>query len=290
MEYYAHGKLLLSGEYLVLKGARGLAIPSRYGQRFSYKAQGHDLNWKSYDHKGELWFEACFSPELQLLDSSSGESGAFLLNLLRIGVELSQHSIPLGTVETHLEFPGNWGLGSSSTLTYLIAKWLNIDPYKLFFTTQNGSGYDIACADATTALLYKLDKSPEIEKVTLPEVFKNVYFIHLNQKQNSRPAVTNFLKKDHPAQTVKTISTITQRMLEAKSVLELQKLMDFHEREMSKLLQTPPVKELLFSDFEGSIKSLGAWGGDFVMALGHNAPEYFAHRGYNTIISFSDMI
>ncbi|MEM0993828.1 MAG: GHMP kinase, partial [Bacteroidota bacterium] len=31
--YYAHGKLLLTGEYAVLDGAVALAVPSKLGQR-----------------------------------------------------------------------------------------------------------------------------------------------------------------------------------------------------------------------------------------------------------------
>ena len=32
-EFYAHGKLLLTGEYAVLDGALSLALPTQYGQR-----------------------------------------------------------------------------------------------------------------------------------------------------------------------------------------------------------------------------------------------------------------
>jgi hypothetical protein len=49
------------------------------------------------------------------------------------------------------------------------------------------------------------------------------------------------------------------------------------------------IKESLFSDFDGIIKSLGAWGGDFVMAADHPA-EYFAAKGYETIVAYEDMI
>ena len=37
MNYYSCGKLLITGEYLVLKGAKGLAIPTKYGQKLSVK-------------------------------------------------------------------------------------------------------------------------------------------------------------------------------------------------------------------------------------------------------------
>ena len=41
----------------------------------------------------------------------------------------------------------------------------------------------------------------------------------------------------------------------------------------------------------GTIKSLGAWGGDFVLATGdEEAQKYFKRKGYKTIIPFQDMI
>jgi len=51
------------------------------------------------------------------------------------------------------------------------------------------------------------------------------------------------------------------------------------------------VKEALFPDFKGVIKSLGAWGGDFVLAISRENPTgYFRERGYETVLPFSEMI
>ncbi len=47
-----------------------------------------------------------------------------------------------------------------------------------------------------------------------------------------------------------------------------------------------PLKEALFSDYDGAIKSLGAWGGDFFLATGNsNSINYFKTKGYTTIHS-----
>ena len=35
---------------------------------------------------------------------------------------------------------------------------------------------------------------------------------------------------------------------------------------MSKLTSKEKIKDKLFNDFDGEIKSLGAWGGDFILA------------------------
>ena len=35
--YYSNGKLLLTGEYVVLDGAEALAVPTRFGQNLTVK-------------------------------------------------------------------------------------------------------------------------------------------------------------------------------------------------------------------------------------------------------------
>ena len=48
------------------------------------------------------------------------------------------------------------------------------------------------------------------------------------------------------------------------------------------------MKEKFFSDFQGSIKSLGAWGGDFILATGNKSTKkYFLDKGFKTIIPFN---
>ncbi len=50
---------------------------------------------------------------------------------------------------------------------------------------------------------------------------------------------------------------------------------------------------IYFPDFEGVLKSMGAWGGDFFMAL-HPDPNYtkafFAERGYPHVYSAMDWV
>jgi len=54
-------------------------------------------------------------------------------------------------------------------------------------------------------------------------------------------------------------------------------------------LQT--VQEALFDDFRGVIKSLGAWGGDFVLAISKDNPtDYFKERGFEVVIPYHEMI
>ena len=60
---------------------------------------------------------------------------------------------------------------------------------------------------------------------------------------------------------------------------------------MSNILELQTIKESLFPDFDGVIKSLGAWGGDFVLVIARENPtDYFKEKGFETIVSYQDMI
>jgi hypothetical protein len=50
------------------------------------------------------------------------------------------------------------------------------------------------------------------------------------------------------------------------------------------------VQQRLFADYPGVVKSLGAWGGDFVLAtqLDH-AKVYFPQAGYATVLGWDDL-
>ena len=64
-----------------------------------------------------------------------------------------------------------------------------------------------------------------------------------------------------------------------------------HEKILSAILETKTVKETLFPDFTGTIKSLGAWGGDFVLVVSKENPTaYFKEKGYETILPHKEMI
>ena len=68
-------------------------------------------------------------------------------------------------------------------------------------------------------------------------------------------------------------------------------LMAQHENEISKALGIPPIKTKLFPDYPGAIKSLGAWGGDFILVTGNETSiDYFREKGYDTIIPYTGMI
>ena len=59
--FYSNGKLLLTAEYLVLDGAKALALPTKFGQDMVVEKINYiNLIWKSFDENRNIWFEAEF--------------------------------------------------------------------------------------------------------------------------------------------------------------------------------------------------------------------------------------
>ena len=307
MNFYSNGKLLLTGEYVVLEGAKSLAVPTKFGQDLIVeKIREPQLIWGSFTNTGECWFEAVFDlQKLRLVNCSfnSDKEGnaAFiaetLLTILKEAKKLNPDFLQTKNgfvVKTNLTFPRDWGLGSSSTLINSIASWANVDAFKLLWNSFKGSGYDIACAQNNSPIFYQLEnKKPIVEHVAFNPSFKeNLFFVHLNRKQDSKEGIAKFrATKQHIEKEIKMISEISDAFLNVKSLNDFNRLIVEHEKIISSIIKVKTVKENLFPAYFGEIKSLGAWGGDFVLATGNSTtPAYFKNKGFETILSYSEMV
>jgi len=298
--FYSNGKLLLSGEYLILDGASGLALPTRLGQEMIVST-GDDhsrLSWKSLDKNGVIWFEVQFSlPKLELMNFKGSESVALTLQRILRKTQKANASFLRSSegiqVTTKLQFERNWGLGSSSTLINNIAQWSETDAFDLLFSSFGGSGYDIACAGIDRPLIYTLDHGkPHYETVTFDPSFKEqLYFVHLNRKQISSDSIKQYKKKKVPKGTIKIITDISKNLLSAPTIEDFNKLLKEHELIMADILETETIQQKLFPDFQGQLKSLGAWGGDFILASGDpSTMAYFQKKGFQTVVPYQSMI
>lgn len=310
-ELHKNGKLLLTSEYAVLDGALALAIPTRFGQKFNIE-QPHTsekLVWQAFDHTNMLWFEAEMNMASgKILATNNNDSALALLKILDAAIKLNPDFIDDTqgvTVKSRLEFPRTWGLGSSSTLIAAIAQWSKTDPYSLSGMSFGGSGYDVAAANMTQPFTYKIDQStPQVNPVTLGWPFRDdLYFVHRNKKQNSRESIKHYRNKEPSAQWIQDLGALTKAIIGAQSAEEFADLMKEHERMIAETLGLKPIQEELFDDFPGAIKSLGGWGGDFILALNHETDrgsktnqtrnqtlEYFKEKGYHTVIPYHEMI
>ncbi len=301
-EYYSNGKLLITGEYSVLDGATAFALPTKFGQNLIVE-QGANaiIEWKSFDSDGSVWFEDRIS-FLDISNTKNFEKTASVRNTL---IEILREAYLLNhsfldhsegySISTQLTFPRNWGLGTSSTLINNIAQWTQVDAFELLKNSFGGSGYDIACAQNNNPILYYIaNGKPIVEKATFtPEFIENLYFVYLDKKQNSKSAIASYYKnkKTNSEEIIAQINGITEDVLKAKTFEEFTIAIEKHEAIMSAVLEIETVKKTLFPDFRDSVKSLGAWGGDFVLVLSKENPsDYFKEKGYEVIIPYQEMI
>ncbi|MBS7785882.1 GHMP kinase [Flavobacterium sp. CYK-55] len=297
--FYSNGKLLITSEYLVLDGATALALPTKFGQDLVVEeTQNQTIAWTSYEVDGGIWMEVHLSIESIIsghgnnLNPQEERLFSILHQAHLMNPNLLQNTSGF-SVETHLGFPKLWGLGSSSTLINNVAQWFDIDAYQLLERTFGGSGYDIACAQHNSAILYrKHQNNPEIQEIDFePACAEHIYFVYLNQKQDSRKAIETYRTKNQTSKNITVFNTLTQDVLAQNDFDSLSQIMHKHEELLSEILEIKPVQETLFNDFNGTIKSLGGWGGDFVMALCKSNPkDYFAAKGFTTILPYSEMI
>lgn len=300
--YYSNGKLLISGEYLVLDGALSLAIPTTYGQSLKVESiDGSHIIWNSLDERGLSWLHQTFEYQSDgtLHQSNPLDDGPAdkLIHILNTAKQFNPNFLKVKEgfkITTSLTFPRNWGLGSSSTLINNVAQWAQVDPYLLLERTFGGSGYDIACAQYNQAISYQLEKGrPIVKEVPFDPPFKDyLYFVYLNKKQNSREGIKMYRENTSNATSAITeISKLTTQMVDCKSLNDFNGLVVKHEQIISNLIKQPSVKSFLFNDFNGQIKSLGAWGGDFILVSSITNPiPYFKSKGLDTVIPYKEMV
>ena len=319
--YKSNGKLLLTGEYLVLKGATALALPLKLGQSLDVETLEENENriyWNAYKkstdngqqttdivHDPQPWFSVVLDKtDFSVIETDDKEKAERLSNILSKVRSLNDdvfndtHDYKFNTL---LDFDPQWGLGSSSTLISNISEWADINPYLLLDSTFKGSGYDIACAKAEQPIFYKVnsqqltDNGRIIEIANFnPEFKDNLYFVYQGHKQNSANEVKSFLdnNKDYTKE-IESISEISRIIPDITSLRDFCYFIKIHEEIMSQCLDRKRIKKH-YSDFEAEMKSLGAWGGDFFLVATEwdeqRIRNYFENKGLNVILRYDDII
>jgi mevalonate kinase len=320
--FYANGKLLLTAEYAVLDGAKALALPTRLGQSLQFGlSDDENGHWKSYDADGSLWFEADFSTKnYEILKTNDAAIAQNLVKILQTCRQLKAETHPTDiqnqksgiftppqykplSVTTHLTFPRQWGLGTSSTLIFSLANLFKINAFDLLEHTFGGSGYDLACAGVDQSLVFWRDnQQPHFELVDFhPPFADQLFFIYLGKKQNSREGIARYRQKkqalttrDTPPQYLAHFSALTNAFLTCEKLEDFDNLIIEHENLVSELVELPRAQSLYFNDFWGQTKSLGAWGGDFVLATSNRpvleTTAYFQQKGFKTVLTYAELI
>jgi mevalonate kinase len=301
--FYGHGKLLLTGEYFVLDGARALAVPTKLGQKLRVKeltSSDNTLYWVALNSKKQIWLNLVFDKaELNCLNDNSPEAArlsSILSAARKLNPEFLKGSKDLA-VETQLEFPNEWGLGSSSTLIYALSQWAGVDGYELLKATIGGSGYDVACAGYDNPVLYQLKNGvPETLEINWRPAFEeDLYFAYLGKKQLSSEGIKYYREKlNDKAHVAGQLSLITEQVMNCNQLATFEALLNEHEEIVGSALKMMKVKDTHFQDYWGSMKSLGAWGGDFVLLTNERSREeltdYLNAKGIYTIFRFDEMV
>lgn len=299
--WYAHGKLLLTGEYFVLKGAKALAVPLKLGQYLTITERKEKLVfWNAMKPDG-FWFQAaCTLPDLKVIQTTDHELCNRLRSIVTDVRKLNPNFLKGETgfsVETILEFDPNYGFGSSSTLIANLAKWAGVDPFKLQKLSFGGSGYDIANATLKDPIIYQLiDETPKFEHVNINfDFLDQIYFVYLGKKQSSAESIVDFNTKSRfSKKDIVHISRITNDILNCKTLIDFETLLTEHEVLMSRVLKRKRVQSLLFPDHKGVVKSLGGWGGDFVLMTSKmklkEFENYITRLGFDTFYRYDQIV
>ena len=289
---------MLTSEYFAVDGALVLAVPTKLGQEFFFdekQDQKSLILWEAY-HQNKLWLKAVIDyKNWQILETNITSSAEFILKTLKNVQNLSDIKFKATDsyyLKTNLQFPADYGLGSSSTLMTNLAEWSEIDPFHLNSISLGGSGYDIAVAKSKSAVLYQNKPEIHFAKVDFNPKFKNeLIFIHLNQKQDSREGINLYKSKIKSQNLIDEFSDLTRNILLCDELDNFSHLMTLHEQRISNFIERPTVKSIFFADCAKFVKSLGAWGGDFVMSAKFEGyQDYFWGKGFTTVFEWSDLI
>ena len=294
LSYSASGKLLLFGEYLVLKGSRSLSIPLSVGQDLHILPySGKGILWKCFEFE-ECWLKIYFSEKLEIIYTTDIKKALPVQKLLLVIME-RQHNPGLSGLyfKFDLNFNRYYGFGTSATLISLLSQWSGLDPYCLLAQSFGGSGYDIATATAKQPILYSI-----AQKVTgscaLPEsITQHLLFVYRGKKQISAAEVAGFKDKQITSDQIEQMNTIIASAGRCTRISKWEKLMQESEQLIAPVLGVPPVKEQLFTDYPYAIKSLGAWGGDFIMATFRDlseAKKYFMQKHTRSLYTYRELI
>lgn len=301
MKFQSNGKLLITGEYLVLKGAISLAVPLVFQQTLKInESVSPALEWTSFEN-GVPWFNLKLNPSLfEILNTADEQKADFLLQILKAATKLNpnfQNKLKGAAAVSDMDFKREWGFGSSSSLISNIAYWAEVNPFKLHKTVSKGSGYDVVTSRSDGPLYYcKKGSTYNIENIEFNPHFKeNIYFVYLGQKQDTAKNVDVFLKRKKSFHAeVKLISQLTKHIAQSQTLEDFEYYIREHEYIIAAILKQESIKETVFKTLQGEAKSLGAWGGDFAMVTWQYGKDELIKnlksKNLDVVFSFDELI
>ena len=295
LNYRANGKLLLTSEYAITQGAKGLAIPTTKGQTLQIDSENSNdaIVWESLAHNGSAWFSARLMPgTLEIIETTDTVVAARLVKNLQVVLKNTDLLAKPNKFTTQLEFPNEWGLGSSSTFTSLLAQCAGVNALQHFRTVHGGSGYDLACATADGPVFFQLQNEVGVVRPTTIDFdfTDDLGFVYQGNKQLTSESLNLVQRKPFSEAHIETFNTLTDAFVNASKLTDLERIIEEHESVLSEHLGLPKVKQQRFPTYPGAVKSLGGWGGDFVLVTRlESCRKWLTDNGYKVIFPFKSL-
>lgn len=293
---FSSGKLLLMGEYAVLHGADAVCLPLKTGQELTVTdTTPGEIHWK-WTYKDHVL--AHFTLNAATLDERTILAGStdWVLRLLHLVRKQDPDFMRTGGKSLVFvnDFPPQWGLGSSSATISSLCRLAGLNPYEVNRQLMGGSGADIACTTAPNWFLYRNDdKGPQTWEIPFNYHFSdNTWFVYSGKKMETASHLKSFSSHARPAVSWMTANDYVYRFISVPTLPEAMKIIYEHELLIGEAIGEESISHR-FCDFPGKVKSLGAWGGDFFMALSQQdsgfVKKYFQGRGYDTVLSWEEL-
>ncbi len=306
--FYAPGKILLNGEYTVLVGFEGMALPVKCGQWldswvFNTPAAAIDtLYYQALDENDQPWFQLSVSlddllPSSDIISTDKPVAETFLklLNLVPDGFFESGKSIRL---VTRLEFNRNSGLGSSSTFVALMSQFFGLNAQWVQAELFGGSGYDVAIAQVQKPLVFWRNQQgvhfrPWKLSSSLTQQWHIVFWGDKVNSRNSSAAVKETLDQLSADTAYKMqLEKILSLTRDAQDIPTLETSLEMMQMFLSQLLglETPYQSLGLKPVSQGLCKWLGAWGGDMLLVNKKILQEYPSIFKNKTVVAWNDWV
>lgn len=306
--FYAPGKILLNGEYTVLVGFEGMALPVKCGQWldswiFNTPPNGADtLYYQALDENEQPWFQLNISleellPSSEISSEDKSVSDTFLKMLNMVPESFFEPGKSIRLV-TRLEFNRNSGLGSSSTFVALMSQFFRLNPHEVQAQLFGGSGYDVAIAQVQKPLIFWKNPQgvhfrPWKLSSSLTQQWHIVFWGEKVNSRNSSAAVKETLDQLSGDTAYKMqLEKILSLTRDAQDIPTLETSLEIMQMFLSQLLglETPYQSLQMKPVSQGLCKWLGAWGGDMLLVNKKILQEYPSIFKNKTVVAWNDWV
>lgn len=270
----ASGKIILSGEYAVVFGKRGIAIPSELRINISLS--------ESQKNDG-LTIAFVPSPLGGGAGVGVGVEDRWIKYAEKVTANIIERTTPLaGTLTIENNLPLGKGMGSSTSLVIAMCRCiLRADCREIALAIENkvnpgNSGIDFAVISEEKPILFSKNNVPEV--IELPKnLLTGISLIDTGTPNEATPELVAWVRTRYEAgeptvlEAIDTIGRCTERILAGEA---LKTVMRDHHRAQIALGVVPEKTQKIIAEIEskgGSAKVLGAGGrtggGGMVLAL-----------------------